>query len=148
MWAGNLSHNSITGLGNVGGFICHPMQHEVSAMFDVTHGANLAVLWLAWAKYVYERDIDRFVQYAINVWDIHPNTDRKTAALEGIRKTEAFFRKLKMPVNNRELGIGTLSEAQITRMAEHVTSSGKKTLGAKIKLDIKDITNIYRMTNG
>ncbi len=148
MWAGSLSHNGLTGLGNSGGWTCHPIEHELSGMFDVTHGAGLAVVWCQWARYVYERDLDRFVQYAVTVLDCRPDpVDRRRTALEGILKTEEFFRSLGMPVNNEALGVGRLTEEQIEKMADLCTQGGTVTLGPVVPVDKEDVKKIYAMAN-
>lgn len=148
MWAGSLSHVGLTGLGSAGGWVCHPIEHELSGMFDVTHGAGLAVVWCQWARYVFERDLDRFVQYAVNVLDCELDpVDRRATALEGIVRTERYFKSLGMPVTNRELGLGELNQAQMEKMADICTSGGKNTVGAQVPLSKSDVVEILRMGN-
>ena len=148
MWAGSLSHVGLTGLGSTGGWVCHPIEHELSGMFDVTHGAGLAVVWCQWARYVFERDLDRFVQYAVNVLDcaLDP-VDRRGTALEGIRRTERYFTSLGMPVTNRELGVGELTQAQMEKMADICTNGGRDTVGAQVPLTRSDVVEVLRMGN-
>ena len=148
MWAGSLSHNTLTGLGSGGGWTCHPIEHELSGMFDVTHGAGLAVVWCHWARYVVDRDLDRFVQYAVNVLDCRLDpVDPKNTALEGIRKTEEYFRSIGMPVTNQELGIGTLTREQMEKMADNCTDGGTATVGPVVPLSKADVIAIYNMAN-
>lgn len=144
MWAGSLSHNGLTGLGGSQAFVAHPMEHPLSGIYDVTHGAGLAVIWCKWARYVYERDWERFAQYAVNVWGCDEQSD--DLARVGIEKTELFFRQIGMPLTFSELGIGVLSEDELSLMANRVTKNGTKTIGC-IPLDFDDIMNIYRSCN-
>ena len=148
MWAGSLSHNGLTGLGNSGGWTCHPIEHELSGMFNVTHGAGLAVVWCQWSRKVMQRDLNRFIQYAVNVWDcpIDPIDPSKTA-MEGILRTEDFFKRIGMPVNNEELGVGTLSEEQAEKMARICTENGSVKLGPVVPMDLQDVIEIYLDAN-
>lgn len=144
MWAGSLSHNGLTGLGSSQAFVVHPLAHPLSGIYNATHGASLAVLWCKWARYVYEKDWERFAQYAVNVWACDEASP--TLALDGIEKTETFFRQLGMPLTFTELGIGILSEEELMLMADRVTDGGTKTIG-HIPLGYEDVMNIYRSAN-
>ena len=71
MWAGSLSHNGLTGCGTDGGdWACHKMEHELSGLFDVAHGAGLAAVWGSWARYVYREDAARFARFAHKVMGV------------------------------------------------------------------------------
>lgn len=143
MWSGSLSHNCITGLGTVQNFSVHPIEHELSGMFDVTHGAGLAALWCSWARYVLKYDIDRFAQYAMNVWDCD-STNLQNIANEGINKTEQFFESLKMPINLKQLNIN-ITDSQIDEMANKCCDFGKRSIGSIKSLNIEDVKQIYYM---
>jgi alcohol dehydrogenase YqhD (iron-dependent ADH family) len=148
MWSGSLSHNHLTGLGGDGDFSGHAIEHELGGMFDVTHGAGLAAVWCWWARYVLKTDINRFVQYAINVWDcLLDPVDPKVTALEGIKKTEEFFTQLHMPINLSQLGIDKLSDAQIKEMATKCCYFGKRIVGTLQPLHAEDIEKIYHLAN-
>lgn len=103
MWAGSLSHNDLTGLGGVKDFAPHQLGHELSAMFDVAHGASLSTVWGSWADYCWETNPARFARYAKNVWGIE-NADERAAARAGIDATVDYFRSLGMPTCFGELG--------------------------------------------
>lgn len=145
MWAGSLSHNDLTGCGRNLFFPVHQMEHEVSGMYsEVAHGAGLAVLFPAWMKYVYRRDLDRFVRFAVEVmgcdldWE-HP----ERSAREGIARLEAYFQAIGMPVTMEELGI--TDESKFDEMAEKCTFFGKRTLSARVELKRDDILAVYRL---
>lgn len=149
MWSGSISHNHITGLGGNGDFSGHALEHELGGMFDVTHGAGLAAVWCWWARYVMKNDINRFAQYAINVWDcLLDPVDPEITALEGIQKTADFFRSITMPVNLAELGIGKLNDSQIEELAVKCTYFGRRVVGTVKPLSVEDIKKIFHMANG
>lgn len=148
MWSGSISHNQLTGLGGQGDFSGHALEHELSGMFDVAHGAGLAAIWCWWARYVVKADINRFAQYAINVWDcVLDPIDPEITALEGIKKTEDFFISIGMPVNLSQLGVGKLSEAQITELAIKCSYFGRRVVGTVKPLQVEDIKAIYHLAN-
>ena len=146
MWAGSLSHNGLTGCGNDGGdFLSHNLEHQMSGMFDVAHGAGLAAVWPSWARYVYKECLPRFVKFAVNVMGVDPSDkDDEAVALLGIEAMERYFRSIGMPTNMRELGIEP-TEEQLAKMAHDcaVTNHGKRG-SAKVCYE-QDFLNIYRM---
>lgn len=117
MWASSLSHNNLTGCGLSSDWASHQLEHELSGMFDVAHGAGLAAIWGSWARYVYMENPKRFAQFAVNVMGIPQdfNHPEKTA-LEGIRAVEGFFRDIQMPTSVHEMGI-ELTDEQIETLA-------------------------------
>ncbi len=136
MWCGSLSHNDITGAGRESFMIAHQIEHELSGMFDhVAHGAGLAVVFPAWAKYVYKHNIAKFESYARSVWG-------KESALEGITATEEYFKEIGMPTRLGELGI---SEDVIPELAEKCTEKGTRKLDGYIKYGQKEVEDIYRL---
>ena len=146
MWASSLSHNGLTGCGNDGGdFATHMLEHELGGMFDVTHGAGLTALWPSWARYVCKNCLPRFVRYAIKVMGVadEGQGDEKIA-LEGIARMEAFYRRIGMPVNMRELGIAPTEEQIMTMVRGCADASGGKKGSARVLLP-EDMANIYRM---
>lgn len=144
MWAGSLSHNDLTGLGREYFLVTHQLEHEMSGLFsEITHGAGLAVLFPAWAKYVYKNNIPRFCQYAVRVWNCEmdfENPDR--TAVEGIEKTAAFFKELGMPSTLSECGI---TEEHIEEMAIKCTNYGERTLPGIKTLGKDEIADIFKL---
>ena len=125
---------------------CHQLEHELSGMFDnVSHGAGLAVIYPAWAKYMLRHKVDRFRQLAVNVWNICPDgkTDEEIA-LEGIKASEEFFSSIGMPVRLSELDINITDEA-IEEMSEKCTFFGERTLPDYVELGKKEISEIFRI---
>ena len=97
MWCGSLSHNGLTECGRGKDFSVHKFGHALSAKYDVAHGASLAAVWGAWAKYQYDEEtvLWRFARFAEKVWGITEGSDHKRAT-EGIERTVAFFHSLGM----------------------------------------------------
>ena len=145
MWAGSLSHNGLAGCGSDGGdFASHRLEHELSGMFDVAHGAGLAAIWPSWARYVYQDCLPRFVRYALNVMGVPPQESDRATALRGIEAMEDFFRRIGMPTNLRELGIAP-TEEQIRQMAESCARAAGGSKGSAKVLYQEDMAEIYRM---
>lgn len=147
MWAGSLSHNNLTGSGRaghgrVGDWACHQLEHELSGMFDVTHGAGLAALFGAWARYVMGEAPERFARFARNVMGVTEPDDEK-AAVAGIEAYEDFLRGVGMPTNLRELGL-TLEDAQLDALAWNCSFENTRTIGSFRVLGLEDMKVIYR----
>lgn len=141
MWAGTLAHNGLLDTGRKADWASHRIEHELSGLYDMTHGAGLAVICPAWMKYVYKHDLNRFVQFAVRVWDVEYDFNNpERTALEGIRKMEEFFRRLGMPTSLKEANIPTDS---FEIMAEKACSTGP--LGAFVSLKKDDVIKIYEI---
>lgn len=148
MWAGSLAHNGLTGCGNDGGdFSSHMLEHEMGGMFDVTHGAGLAAIWPSWARYVYKNCLPRFARYAVNVMQVEPGKNEEETALRGIEAMEAFYHRIGMPINMKELGIEPTDE-QILEMAESCANAAGGSQGSAKVLYQRDMVEIYRMARG
>ena len=143
MWAGSLAHNDLTGCGTTGDWATHQLEHELSALFDVAHGAGLAALWGSWARYVMDEKPERFAQFAVDVMGVEESDDVKSTALKGIEAVEEFYRMIEMPTNMKELGIDPTDE-QIKDMAMKATNHDTQQLGAFKKLSAKDLVEIYK----
>ena len=142
MWAGSLSHNGLTGLGGTVDFAVHQFGHELSARYDVAHGASLAAVWGTWARYVLEGNEHRFARYAKNVWGLQ-GADEAALAMAGIGATEEFFRSIGMPTSIGDLG-KTVTEADLMHMAEGCSRGHTRTVGRMRVLDHDDMLEIYR----
>ncbi|WP_186429264.1 iron-containing alcohol dehydrogenase [Clostridium sp. BSD9I1] len=141
MWAGTIAHNGILGTGRVEDWGTHDMEHEISGIYDITHGAGLAILFPAWMKYVYKQDVNRFAQFANRVWDVEIDTNNLEAtALEGIERTKDFFKKIGMPVSLTEANVPL---DRFEEMAAKGTENGP--LGNFVKLHKEDIVNIFNL---
>ncbi len=146
MWASSLSHNGLTGCGRDFMMRCHQIEHELSGMYDrVAHGAGLAVIFPAWAKYIYknEKALPRFCQFAQRVWGIEMDFEHpERTALAGIEACENFFKSLGMPVRLSELNV---DDTKFDEMAEKCTFFGKRVLKDYIPLGKTEIIEIYNL---
>ena len=146
MWAGSLSHNNLTECGLEKDFATHRLEHELSALFGVTHGAGLAAMWGSWARFVMPKHVSRFVQYAINVMGVTNDlTDPEGTALRGIEATERFFHAIGMPTSIHELLGHKVTDDEIALMVRKCSRGGTITLGSIEKIGPKEMETIYRM---
>lgn len=141
MWASTLAHNDLVGVGKIGDWACHDLEHQLSAVYDVTHGAGLAVATPAWMKYVYKHDVKRFCQFAVRVFGVDMDWfDPEKTALEGIARLEAFLVSIGMPIRLEGLGI---TDDQLNLLAEK--AAGEHGIGNFVKLDKADCRKIYEL---
>jgi alcohol dehydrogenase YqhD (iron-dependent ADH family) len=143
MWAGMVAHNNLVGVGREQDWSSHVIEHELSALYDCAHGAGLAVIFPAWMKYVMHHDVNRFAQIAVRLWGCNMDfLNPENTAREGIQKFEEFLTSIGMPINFKELGA---KEEDIELLASKVGLKGNETIGGFVKLNTKDIENIYRL---
>lgn len=148
MWAGSLAHNDLTGCGNVGDWATHHLEHELSALYDVAHGAGLAAVWGSWARFVYRTDTARFVRFAVNVMGVTNDfADPDRTALAGIEAMERFYRSIGMPVSIPELVGRPATEEEIDEMVRKCSRGGTSTEGSFRRLDAEAMRAIYRAAN-
>ena len=144
MWASSLSHNGLTGCGNDGGdFSSHALEHELSGMFGVAHGAGLAAIWGSWARYVYKFCLHRFKRFAIKVMRVDESGSDEEIALRGIDAIENFFREIKMPTSLKELGIQA-TEQQLADMAYRCAVAVGGSRGSARRIYEEDMLKIYQ----
>ena len=141
MWAGTLAHNGICGCGRAEDWVSHRMEHELSAVYGVTHGAGLAVVNPAWMTWMVDHRIDRVAQMARRVFDVD-NTDDRKAALEGIDRLRNFYRSIGMPTTLAELGVEKPDfELLVNKLHENMG----EVFGGYYPIDRKVSMEIYRL---
>lgn len=141
MWAGMLAHNNVCGVGRVQDWASHHIEHELSALYDVTHGAGLAVIAPLWMRHVLQTNPDKLVQFATRVWDIPlAEDDPKATALKGIEAFESFLKSIGMPSSFQEIGA---REEDIELLTDKLLN-GRKTEGNYVKLTREDVIQIYQ----
>lgn len=142
MWTGTIAHNNLLDRGRISDWGSHDIEHELSGMYDIAHGAGLSIIFPAWMRYVYHTNIDRFVQYAVRVWDVSMTFDDKPAIVESaIDRLEAFYRSLGLPVHLGDAGIG---HDKIKEMSDNAMI-GRSSVGNFVSLKSKDIEKIFRL---
>lgn len=147
MWAGTVAHNDTVGVGRVGDFASHRIEHELSAMYDVAHGAGLAVIFPAWLRYQLEigNNVMRLAQFAVRVWGCAMNFERpEETARAGIEAYETFLKDIGMPISLKELGA---CAADIPELSRRVRRGPDGTVGQFKKLDTQAIERIFRIAD-
>jgi len=148
MWGGSLSHNNLMECGMIKDFATHGLEHELSAMYDVTHGAGLAALWGSWARYVLPDNVSRFAQFAVNVCRVNCNfKSLEETAIAGIEAMEAFYKRIGMPRSIPELIGRKATEEELLELAQRCSRDKTITVGNLQKLQYDDMLKIYRMAN-
>jgi alcohol dehydrogenase YqhD (iron-dependent ADH family) len=141
MWASSLALNGLTRNGKHGVWSCHAMEHELSAFYDITHGIGLAILTPRWMAYVLsEQTVDKFAQFAKNVWDI-TEADKMKAAKQGIQATYDYFKACGIPMTLPEVGIDA---EKFTEMAKQAVAHSTIKTSAFVPLSETDVENIYQ----
>lgn len=143
MWASSLSHNGLTACGRENYLAVHQIEHAVSGEFDsVAHGAGLAVLFPAWAKYIYKQNVKRFAKFARNVWGVEEDDDQ-SASVKGIEKMACYFESIGMPKSLSEFGI---EKSAIDRLANLCTFNKTRTVKSYIPLGFKEVKQILELS--
>lgn len=139
MWAGSWAINGLLSKGNPVGWSAHAMEHELSAFYDITHGAGLAVLIPHWLRHMMrEENLYNYVEYGVNIWGIDPALDPHEIAEKAIGATEAYFKEMDLPSTLRELGI---DEEYFDVMAKKAGAELKK---AFIPMGTEDVLAIFK----
>ncbi|MCF7891098.1 iron-containing alcohol dehydrogenase [Candidatus Bipolaricaulota bacterium] len=143
MWASTVAHNGLLGTGRIEDWASHDIEHELSGMYDITHGAGLAIIFPAWMNYVYQNNVERFAQFAARVWNLDPNYfSLEETAVEGIRKLEEFYRSIDLPTQLKDLEV-EITDEDLEEMSEKCTESGP--VGNFVELEKEDVLNIYKL---
>lgn len=143
MWAGALAHNTLLNTGRLGDWGSHKLEHELSASYDIAHGAGLAIVLPAWMKYATKQYPKKIAQFAMDVLDVPANFGTETeVALEGIRRLEAFYQSLDMPIRLSEAGI---VDCDYAALAKRALPAEQSVVGEYIKLYRQDMVAIYRL---
>lgn len=141
MWASTIAHNGILDTGRTGDWASHRIEHEIGAIYDVAHGAGLAVVFPAWMKNVYTHDTARFVRFFDKVWGVEPDYwNPEESILRGISVMENFFRSIGMPVTLEELGV---PDDRLEEMAQKSNWSGP--LGNFVPIDTERALEILKL---
>lgn len=141
MWTSSWAINNFIKLGKDVAWTVHPMEHQLSAYYDITHGVGLAILTPHWMKYVLnENTVAKFKEYGVNVWGIDSEKDPFEIAEEAIQKTKDYFLAMGIPMTLKEVGIE--DEKYFDVMAEKAAADLK---GTYVELTKEDVKKIYQM---
>jgi len=146
MWTGCIAHNKILEMGRThGDWASHDIAHELSGVYDMAHGASLAIIMPAWIKYVYKHNIPKFQQMAYRVFDVHTAYDRPDdAILEFVHRLESFCHLMGLPTKLRDAGI---DDSQFERMAD-AALEGRRHVGTGngiVLLGKEDVMNVLKL---
>lgn len=143
MWSGTIAHNNVLNTGRVGDWASHGIEHELSGIYDIAHGAGLAIVFPAWMKYIYKHDVNRFAQFASRVWNVDYDVwNPEKTVLEGISRLEAFYKSIGLKIRLKDVNI---PEDRINEMADKCTNHNSNTVGQFVELKTSDIANILRL---
>jgi len=143
MWAGSIAHNDLLGTGRIGDWASHMIEHELSGINDVAHGAGLAIIFPAWMRYVYKQDVNRFAQFAVRVWDIEMDFfNPERTVLVGIAAIRSFFKSIGLPVSLSEIGI---TPEHYERIATNCRRTDGDAVGSFMPLRTADIVEILKI---
>lgn len=144
MWAGMVAHNDICGVGREQDWATHTLEHELSALYDVAHGAGLAVMFPAWMKYNMKQDVNRFAQFAVRVFGCEMDFQNpERTAKEGITKFEQFLLSIGMPIRFKELG----AKAEDIPTLIEMLKMNEREIGNFVKLSKEDVEAIYKLAS-
>lgn len=142
MWSSTVALNHLLTVGKGGAWSVHPIEHVLSAFYDITHGVGLAILTPAWMRYVLlDETVNRFAMYARNVWDIKESDSFQAAEL-AIEKTEEFFVSLGLPKTLKEVGI---TSEKFGEMAKEAVRTSGISSRSYVHLDVEDVEKIFGM---
>lgn len=142
MWAGMIAHNGTCGVGCEEDWASHFLEHEISAIYGVTHGAGLSVIFPAWMTFMAEHNPKKIAQFANRVFGILESDDLQEVALAGVSRLKHFFRYIGLPVNFKELGV---EHPDIDRLADSLHRNKGELVGNYMKLAKKDSKEIYQL---
>ena len=143
MWAGMVCHNNIMGVGREQDWSSHLIQHELSGMYDVAHGAGLTVVFPAFLRYQYKANVMRVAQFAVRVFGVSMDFEQpERTALEGIDRLEAFFREIGCPTTFKELGA---KEEDIPAMAQKCNTNNNGRIGYFNPLTKEQVAEVYKL---
>lgn len=142
-WAGTIAHNGTLGVGRQEDWVTHGLEHELSAMYDMTHGAGLAIMFPAYMAYTLDEDLERYYRLAINVFGVPQNHfDKVGVALEGIERLKDFFAMIGMPVSLTETDA---KKEDLPKLLETLQKNMGDNFGSFKKLTLDDAKHIYEL---
>ncbi len=145
MWASSLSHNGLMAVGASwrGDWACHQLEHELSGKYDIAHGAGLAAVWPAWARYTMHSNPERYARLGYSLYSITPSKSPERDAGKMIEAHEEFYKAIKMPTRLSEAGIFPTDD-EIEELSDKCSFHSTRTIGNMMKLSKVDIAEIYR----
>lgn len=141
MWAGTLAHNGVCGCGRREDWVSHFMEHEISAVYGVTHGAGLAVVNPAWMTFMAHHRPAKVAQMGRRLFGVTAEDDT-AAALEGVACLKAFYHSIGMPVTFSELGV---DNPDIPLLVKRLHENKGAVIGGYYQLTAAETAGIYKL---
>jgi len=142
MWAGTVAHNDMLGVGRVGDWATHDIEHELSGIYDIYHGEGLSIIFPAWIRYNWKEEPSRFVQFFSRVFDVDYAVGNDERVIgEGLQRLENYYKSIGLPIRLCEVNIG---EDRLREMADKCVLD-RGTTGNLKKLNADDVYNIYKL---
>lgn len=142
MLSGMVAHNDSLSMGRLGDWASHDIEHELSGIYDIAHGAGLSIIFPAWMKFVYKHDVNRFAQFANRVFNIDINVNNlEETALKGIEALENFFTEIELPTRLSHVEI---DDSRIAEMAKKLVAHCDH-VGNFVEIREKEAYEIYKL---
>lgn len=135
MWAGTMAHNGVCGVGRAEDWTSHGMEHELSALYGVAHGAGLSVVFPAWLSYVSQFNPAKVEQFGRRVFGVH-------TAGDAINELKKFNSSIGMPVTLSELGIAS---PDIPLLVSNLHKTKGSIIGSYYPTDAEASHEIYQL---
>ena len=145
MWCGMIAHNGTCGVGREEDWSSHALEHEVSAVYDVAHGAGLAVIFPAWLTWMASHNPHKVAQFAARVFGVEQLAGPEATALEGVARLKAFFRSIGLPVTFAALGV---ADPDIDLLVRKLVEDKGQPIGNYVRLTPQDCREIYLLGCG
>ncbi|QHS23441.1 iron-containing alcohol dehydrogenase [Virgibacillus sp. MSP4-1] len=143
MLCGTMAMNDMISMGTRSDWALHHIEHAVSAVHDIPHAAGIAILFPHWMQYVVEKDIPRFRQFAVNVFNAEGSGKSDLLiALEGIERLQYLWKSIGAPSTLKEFNI---NEDKFDIIADKAVSMFPVNSNF-VKLDKEDVLNILHMS--
>jgi len=143
MWASSWAINGFVNGGKRQAWSCHPMEHELSAIYDITHGLGLAILAPRWMEYTLdETTVSKFYQFGCNVFGIDASLPQMEVAKKSIELVKEFlYKTLGLQSTFTEISI---DDSNFEIMAKKAVVGGGLPYAFK-PLNEEDVVNIFKM---
>lgn len=143
MWGATMALNGIARSGNVNGWTVHPIEHELSAYYDITHGVGLGILTPRWMKRVLSDETEaKFARFGREVWHLTGENNREIAE-KAIQATYDWIKSLDIPMTLGDVDINT-DENFVEMAQEAVRIGGLDQAGGYVNLTVDDVVDLYR----
>ena len=142
MWAATIAHNGLCGVGREEDWASHFLEHEVSAVYGVTHGAGLAVIQPAWLNWVSNHRPEKVAQFAERVWNVEKRKDLRMMTVEGVFAYKKFLKSIALPTSFRELRI---ENPDIDKLVYKLHEDKGEFIGNYVQLDRRATREIYEL---